>query len=124
MTRWHEIDRKEYQDAFKAAGYPPIRLNTRGWERRDGSPIWGWKRNPGGYEAREVVEHVRRMLRAVASGPVRVTVALFVGPDDKQESAQENFTLLTRMAGGQFRVLDFDDLKAILRAREAAEAGG
>lgn len=119
-----QLDRPEVVQAFRSAGVEPPRYNFSGWQRKDGRPIWGWLPSLGGYESAEVVQHLVRMLREIGGERrARLNVALFVGPQDKQERDQQTYRALTRATGGTFRVLDYSELRAIVDGR-TAEPGG
>jgi hypothetical protein len=108
-------NRPEVLRAFRDAGVEPVRLEGRGWQRQDGSLIWAFRRGPGGYEVRDVIEAISRGFDAVdrARRP-RVNVSLFVGPEDKQPNNQESYRQLVRRFGaGNFVVLDFSELRRI-----------
>jgi len=100
-----------------------ITLDTTGWSHADGTPIKIPELNVAGLEGatwNDFHTHLARLQKALLPERAVLNLFLFVGPNDKAESATENLTAVAKRNGGSFQLLTTQRLEEF----QAASATG
>ncbi|AHF90166.1 hypothetical protein OPIT5_07935 [Opitutaceae bacterium TAV5] len=124
VVRYNErIFEKDFQAELKKLGYS-IKLDTTGWETKDGKPVpWinndPWDRVP----FTEVYNHVSRLQNALVPKKAAINIFLFVGPGQEPKDQMENLGKVASRNSGRFELLTTKRLEEIKRraAEEAAK---
>jgi hypothetical protein len=112
------------QAALGRAGIT-ITQDTTGWSKPDGTPLQftGFYVSPVESATwNEFITHVARLQKALLPERAALNIFLFVGPDDKAESASANLSSLAKRNGGTFQLLTTKRLEELrLQAEREAE---
>jgi hypothetical protein len=107
ITDINRVFQRDFQDALKKAGFPPIKLDTTGWTDKQGrriEPFWGPNRSrPADFD--ELIFHISKLQRALLKDRAALNYFLFVGPDEKPQEAMDDLSKLTGRNGGKFQLL-------------------
>lgn len=119
ITDTRRIFDRDFQAELKKAGFE-IKLDTTGWANKQGQPIW-WTgmSSHGRAEFSDLVTHISMLKRALIKNQISINYFLFVGPNEKPQSAIDNLSGLTRRNSGKFELLTTRRLQE-LAARDAA----
>lgn len=124
IVRWiGELDRADIQAALKKNG-AKLELDGTGWTNKEGRKIRFPSFNNITLEDAtwaDFYAHYARAQRFLVPERPKLNVFLFVGPDEKAESAVQNLTGITKRNGGAFQLLTTKRLEEI-KAREDAAA--
>ncbi len=95
----------DFQAALKKAGFT-IPLDYTGWTDKTGKPIFF--HGVVDHEAipfEELTTHVAKLQRALVRDRATINFFLFVGPDEKPETAMENLGKIASRNGGRFELI-------------------
>jgi hypothetical protein len=122
VTDINRIFQRDFQEALRKAGFPPIKLDTTGWVDKQGKPIepfWGPKKTKDA-DFNDLLFHIAKLQRALLKDSASINYFLFVGPDEKPQSAMDDLTKLTGRNGGKFQLLTTKRLQE-LTAKESQQ---
>jgi hypothetical protein len=121
VVRWNrDIFRSDVQAALKRNGIN-ITLDKTGWSKKDGTlfsdpPTWVSSVESAAWN--DLHNHLSRLQRTlVPQQRAAINIYMFVGPNDKPESAITALTAVAKRNGGNFQLLTTKELERI-RAKE------
>lgn len=109
----------DFKEALKRAGFPPLKLDTSGWQDKEGNPIWNdfssSVATSHNAEFDDVLKHIALLQYGLITAKAALNVFLFVGPEEKAEQTQKNLSTLASKNGGKFNLLTTKRLEEITR---------
>lgn len=121
VTDIHRVFQSDFQAELKKLGYRIV-LDKTGWTDKNGRPLVempGYNlKDPADFD--DVFLHVSKLQRALLRERAALNYFLFVGPDEKPQSAIDNLSKLSSRNGGKFQLLTTRRLQE-LAARNAPE---
>ncbi len=119
VVSWGRIFQPDFQAELKKKGFS-IPLDTKGWETKEGKPIWGT-----GFDSFEKTEYsevfteISKLQRALMKERAALNIFLLVGPTEQPKEAMENLGKASSRNGGKFRLLTTKKLKEMASRDEA-----
>jgi hypothetical protein len=112
----------DFQAALRKAGFPPLKIDTTGWTDKQGKPIWSdfstHVATSHNAEFPDAVSHISKLQFGLLAERASLNIFLFVGPDEKTESAQKNLSGLATRNGGKFTLLTTKRLEELSKRAE------
>lgn len=108
VLRWiGDLESAAVQAELRKSGVS-LRFDRTGWTNKDGSPINTPDTRLSTVEDvpwTDFQSHYARLQRALAAKRPTLNLFLFVGPDEKAETASQNLTAVAKRNGGTFQLL-------------------
>lgn len=123
VTSWGRLWAADVQAELRKNGIR-LTLDTTGWTRKDGSQIQAPNTHVATHEGakfEEFMAHYARVQRALVPERPALNLFLFVGPQDRPDTAVRDLTTIARRNGGSFQLLTTARLEEI-KAQAEAEA--
>jgi hypothetical protein len=119
VTDWRWIFQPDFQAELRKKGIS-IPLDSKGWETKEGKPIWRTNFDPfEPTEYSEVLTEISKLQRALMKERAALNIFLLVGPTEQPKQAMENLGRASSRNGGKFQLLTTKRLKELTSREEA-----
>jgi hypothetical protein len=116
VTDTRRVLAPDFQSALHRAGLT-LKIDTDGWVDKDGKPIWSDFNTQVGTTSNadfsDVIAHISKLQYGLVPQRASINIFLFVGPDEKSESAEKNLSAVASRNGGKFSLLTTKRLEEI-----------
>jgi hypothetical protein len=119
----HAIFRADVQAELRKNGIR-IELDKTGWSKKDGSTFnvpWTGISSVEGASWEDFITYYARLQRHLVPERPALNIFLFVGPNDRPDSAVRNLTNIARRNGGNFQLLTTKRLEELRTRDQAAD---